>query len=199
MLGPPPMIDVVYAHPYPDRSVANRALVAALEGLPGLRFASLYDLYPDWAIDVDAEQAALEGADLLVLQHPLHWYGCTPMLKLWLDKVLSLGWAYGEGGTALRGKTCLWVVTTGGDERSYSAAGLHGHPFEAFVSPMRQTAALCGMRFVEPFVLHGAMRQTPASLDEAGRAYRQRVLALLGEAGASTGAAASVRESEVQP
>jgi glutathione-regulated potassium-efflux system ancillary protein KefF len=177
------MIDVVYAHPYPDRSVANHALIGALAGLPALRLASLYDLYPDWAIDVSAEQEALARAKVLVLQHPLHWYGCTPMLKLWLDKVLALGWAYGEGGTALQGKTCLWVVTTGGDERSYSPQGLHAHPFEAFVAPLRQTAALCGMRFAEPLVLHAAHRQSPASLAEAGRAYRQRLLALVSEHG----------------
>ena len=172
------MIDVVYAHPYPDRSLANRVLLAALEGFPALRLAALYDLYPDWAIDVDAEQAALASAELLVLQHPLHWYGCTPMMKLWLDKVLELGWAYGQGGTALRGKTCLWVVTTGGDERSYAPEGLHAHEFEAFVKPMRQTARLCGMRFAEPFVLHAAHRRSPASLEAAGRAYRERLLEL---------------------
>ncbi len=176
------MIDVVYAHPYPDRSVANRALVTALEGLPRLRLASLYDLYPDWSIDVDAEQQALVGADVLVWQQPLHWYGCTPMLKLWLDKVLTLGWAYGEGGTALHGKTCLWVVTTGGDDRSYSEEGIHAYPFEAFITPMRQTAALCGMRFAEPFVVHGAHRRSSAALEEVGRAYRERLAALEEEA-----------------
>lgn len=172
------MIDLVYAHPYPDRSIANRVLVGALDGLPGLRLASLYDLYPDWAIDVDAEQAALTSAELLVLQHPLHWYGCTPMLKLWLDKVLELGWAYGQGGTALRGKALLWVITTGGDARSYSPAGLHGHELETFAAPMRQTAALCGMKFVEPFVLHAAHRRSPDSLEAAGRAYRERLIEL---------------------
>ena len=177
------MIDVVYAHPYPDRSIANRALVDALGELeaPSLRIASLYDLYPDWAIDVQAEQDALDAAKLVIFQHPMHWYGCTPMLKLWIDKVLTLGWAFGEGGDALRGKTCLWVVTTGGDERAYSPGGMHDHPFEVFVPAMRQTAALCGMRFAEPFVLHGAHRQSSASLAEAGRAYRARVTAILEE------------------
>lgn len=175
------MIDLVYAHPYPEHSVANRALIGALDGLPGLRLASLYDLYPDWAIDVDAEQDALARARVLVWQHPLHWYGCTPMLKLWLDKVLTFGWAFGPGGTALHGKTCLWVVTTGGDERSYAEHGLHGHPFEAFTSPMRQTAALCGMRFAEPFVLHGAHRRSPAALGAMATAYRERLVRLLEE------------------
>lgn len=177
------MIDVIYAHPYPDRSIANRALVTALGELegPSLRVGSLYDLYPDWSIDVEAEQAALAAAKLVIWQHPLHWYGCTPMLKLWFDKVLAPGWAFGEGGHALRGKTCLWAVTTGGDERAYGPGGMHEHPFEVFVPPMRQTAALCGMRFVEPFVLHGAHRQSSASLAAAGRAYRERVAALVQE------------------
>ena len=176
------MIDVVYAHPYPDRSVANRALVSALDGLPGLRLASLYDLYPDWSIDVDAEQEALTRADVLVWQHPLHWYGCTPMLKLWLDKVLTFGWAYGPGGDALRGKTCLWVVTTGGEERSYADGALHGLPFDAFASPFRQTAALCGMKFVEPLVLHGATRRSPAVLATEAARYRARIERLVEEA-----------------
>ena len=175
------MIDLVYAHPYPDRSVANRTLVAALEGLPDVRLASLYDLYPDWGIDVDAEQEALTSADVVVWQHPMHWYGPTPLLKLWFDKVLALGWAYGEGGTALRGKTCLWVVTTGGDELAYSPDGMHAHGFEAFVGPIRQTAVLCGRKFVEPFVIHGAHRQSPASLEELARAYRERLVRLAEE------------------
>ena len=98
--------------------------------------------------------------------------------KVLVDKVLELGWAYGKDGTALRGKTCLWVVTTGGDAHSYSPEGLHAHAIEAFTTPMRQTAALCGMRFVEPFVLHAAHRRSPASLEAAGRAYRERLIEL---------------------
>ena len=176
------MIDVIYAHPYPDRSVANRALVAALEGLPELRIASLYDLYPDWAIDVEAEQAALLTAELLVWQHPMHWYGLTPMLMLWLDKVLTPGWAYGDGTTALRGKTCLWAVTTGGgDERSFSDQGMHTREFEDFVHPVRQAAALCGMRFAEPFILHGEHRRSSAALEAAARTYRERIVQLVEE------------------
>ena len=52
---------VILAHPYPDRSRANRALVRALDGLPGVAVRSLYDLYPDFAIDVEAEREALDG------------------------------------------------------------------------------------------------------------------------------------------
>ena len=57
--------------------------------------------------------------------HPVFWYRVPALLKHWFDKVLAYGWAYGEGGTALHGKHCLWVPTTGGDERDFAPSGIH--------------------------------------------------------------------------
>src|SRR5688572_32930914 len=107
------MILLVHAHPYPGRSRAGSVLLEAVRDLPGLELHMLYDRYPDFAIDVEAEQEALGRARVVVWQHPLYWYSVPPLLKLWFDKVLTLGWAYGPGGTALHGKTVQWVVTTG--------------------------------------------------------------------------------------
>ena len=56
------MILIVRAHPYPQRSRAGRALLEAVHDLPDLEVRSLYDLYPDFDIDVAAEQAALARA-----------------------------------------------------------------------------------------------------------------------------------------
>lgn len=172
---------LILAHPYPQRSRANRVLLDALRDLPGLRVRSLYDLYPDFGIDVEAEQAALSAAELVVWQHPMYWYSAPGLLKHWFDKVLTRGFAYGEGGTALRGKPCLWAITTGGDELAFSSAGKHEHPLAAFVPVVEQTARFCGMRWLEPFVVHGAHRVTLEELDEAARAYRARVENLLAE------------------
>lgn len=80
--------------------------------LEGVEIRSLYQLYPDFNIDIAAEQEALSRADLIVWQHPMQWYSIPPLLKLWIDKVFSHGWAYGHGGTALHGKHLLWAVTT---------------------------------------------------------------------------------------
>jgi glutathione-regulated potassium-efflux system ancillary protein KefF len=85
------MIVVVYAHPYPDRSRAGRALLEAVQGLPGVEVRSLYELYPDFGIDVEAEQDALTRADTIVWQHPLYWYSVPGLLKHWFDKVLAHG------------------------------------------------------------------------------------------------------------
>jgi glutathione-regulated potassium-efflux system ancillary protein KefF len=164
---------LVYAHPYPQRSRANRALLAALQGLESLEVRSLYDLYPDFGIDVTTEQSALLRAELVIWQHPMYWYSVPGLLKHWFDKVLARGWAYGEGGTALRGKTCLWVTTTGGDEQAFSAAGMHEHPVSDFIPPVEQTARFCGMRWLDPLVLHGAHRVSERALAEQAARYRQ--------------------------
>jgi glutathione-regulated potassium-efflux system ancillary protein KefF len=176
------MILVVYAHPYPDRSRANRALLDAASSLDGVEVRSLYDLYPDFAIDVGAEQSALERCDAVVFQHPMYWYAAPALMKLWFEKVLTPGWAYGEGGEALRGKRCLWAVTTGGDAHAYTEAGIHQHSFDAFVPVMHQTVALCHMIFEPPFIVHAAHRASRDELMAHAEAYRARVVELITEA-----------------
>lgn len=178
------MIAVVQAHPYPDRSRANQVLGRAVAGLPGIVVRSLYDLYPDYAIDVDAEQRVLAAADAVVWQHPLYWYAAPALLKLWFEKVLAAGWAYGPGGDALRGKRCQWVVTTGGDVADYQPAGMHGHVFEAFTAGVRQTARFCGMEWLDPLVVHAAHRIDADALDAWARRYRERLVSLGAEGGA---------------
>ena len=53
-----------------------------------------------------------------MLLHPIQWYSMPALKKLWLDDVLTYGWAYGPGGTALQGKDIWLVATTGGPESS---------------------------------------------------------------------------------
>ena len=182
------MILVLQAHPYPDRSRANRALGRAIKALPGVEIRSLYDLYPDYAIDVDAEQRALSACSIVVWQHPLYWYSVPALLKLWFEKVLAFGWAYGPGGHALQGKRCLWVTTTGADAESYTKAGTSEHEFEAFVPSVRQTAKFCGMTWLDPMIVHGVQAMEPVDLEAAGARYRARLEALLAE-GAQAGEA----------
>lgn len=169
------MAVLVLAHPYPDRSRANRRLVDGIRDLEGLEIRSLYELYPDFDIDTESEQKALSEATLIIWQHPMYWYSVPGLLKHWFDKVLCRGWAYGGGAAALRGKRCLWVTTTGADESAFRAEGVHGHPMASFVPPVKQTARFCGMHWLEPIVIHGAHQIPDAALDQQVAAYRQRI------------------------
>jgi len=166
------LILLVHAHPHPDRSIGGKALLDAVRDLPRLAVRSLYDLYPDFAIDVGAERTALESCRLLVWQHPMYWYGVPALLKLWFETVLTEGWAFGSR-RALAGKDCLWVTTTGGAAEAFTPDGRHGHPFDAFVPPVRQTARFCGMNFLEPIAVHGAHRLDASALALQAAEYRR--------------------------
>jgi glutathione-regulated potassium-efflux system ancillary protein KefF len=172
------MLLLVFAHPYPERSRANQALLSAVRGFPQLEVRSLYDLYPSFDIDVQAEQEALSRAQAVIWQHPVYWYAPPGLLKHWFDTVLLRGWAYGEGGDALKGKRCLWVTTTGGEPESYSAAGMHRLPFPSYVPPVEQTARFCQMLWEPPLILHGSHRLSDDELRDAGHEYRRRLESL---------------------
>ena len=170
-------IVVLVAHPELEHSRVNRRLMqAAARAAPErVEVRDLYALYPDFFIDAQAEQAALAPARLVVWQHPLHWYGMPPLMKLWLDEVFAFGWAYGPGGRALAGKD-LWLVTsTGGPESSYRPDSYNRYFFDAFLPPYEQTAALAGLRFLPPLVLHGAHRAAEPAVEEHVEVYAQRL------------------------
>ena len=122
-----------------------------------------------------AEQAALAPAALVVWLHPVHWYGMPPLMKLWLDEVLAFGWAYGPGGSALRGKDLWLAASTGGPEDSYRPDSYNRYFFDAFLPPYEQTAALCGMRFLPPLMLHGAHRAEAVEIEAHAALFAQRL------------------------
>ena len=46
--------------------------------------------------DVLAEQARIDRADAICLVFPLFWWGMPSMMKGWIDRVWSWGWAYDQ-------------------------------------------------------------------------------------------------------
>jgi glutathione-regulated potassium-efflux system ancillary protein KefF len=159
---------VLLAHPDLRHSRVSLSLAERLGQERGVRLRDLYALYPDYWIDAPAEREALRAARLVVWLHPIHWYGMPPLMKLWLDEVLSYGWAYGPGGTMLAGKDLLLVASTGGGEASYRDMGGPGEGFDMFFPPYRQTAHLCRMRFLKPMMFHDAHRAPRQQLDDFG-------------------------------
>ncbi len=158
---------VIHAHPQPSQSRVIKRLQAVLVAQPEVELRSLYELYPDFDIDVEAEQQALRRWQKIVWLTPVHWYSVPALMKHWIDQVLTLGWAYGQGGDALRGKTCWWVSSTGGASAAYTPQGMHQRPFKDYVAPVEQTARFCGMQWWPPFVAYGAHDCTEQDLLQA--------------------------------
>jgi len=146
---------ILFAHPALRRSRVNKIMVSDLGSLGGVTVRDLYELYPDLDIDIDAEQAALVEHDVIVFQHPFYWYSTPAILKEWQDLVLEHGWAYGREGTALSGKLFFSAVTTGGPRETYRKNGYNRFTISQFLAPVEQTARLCNMTYLPPFVVHG--------------------------------------------
>lgn len=167
-----PRILLLFAHPALEKSRVHRRLIVQVPDRPELTFHDLYEAYPDFEIDVAREQALLLAHDVIVFQHPLYWYSTPALVKQWEDLVLEHGWAYGSRGTALRGKYWLHVVSAGGSQAAYRAEGLNRHTVRGLLAPLEQTARLCGMTFLPPWVIHGTHRMTLPDIDRVADDYR---------------------------
>jgi glutathione-regulated potassium-efflux system ancillary protein KefG len=169
---------LLFAHPAFERSRVNRQLVRAVREIEGSTFHDLYEAYPDLDIDVGREQALLISHDIIVFQHPLYWYSTPAILKEWQDLVLEHGWAYGADGTALHGKKLLSALTAGGRETAYCPEGDNCFTIPQLLAPIEQTARLCGMEYLPPFVVHGTHALTDADISDHAMDYRRAIVAL---------------------
>ncbi|WP_026904416.1 NAD(P)H-dependent oxidoreductase [Pedobacter glucosidilyticus] len=169
---------IVFAHPVYEKSRVNRFLVKAVKGLKQVTFHDLYELYPDFDIDVKKEQKILAKHDIIVLQHPFYWYSMPPLLKQWLDLVLEYGWAYGKEGIQLRNKKLFNAITTGGTFEAYKKEGHNRYTITELLYPLDQTAFLCKMTYYPPFVVHGTHRLSEVQIQQFAHDYQQVIIGL---------------------
>jgi glutathione-regulated potassium-efflux system ancillary protein KefG len=169
---------VLFAHPALEKSRVNVRLLHAARSTERITVHDLYEAYPEFDIDVREEQRRLVEHDVIVVQHPFYWYSTPALIKEWEDLVLEHGWAYGSGGTALHGKIWVSAITAGGSEASYCSEGTNCHAVRELLAPIEQTARLCGMDFLAPFVVHGTHALTRDDVDAHARDYGRLLVGL---------------------
>jgi glutathione-regulated potassium-efflux system ancillary protein KefG len=169
---------ILQAHPRPSSSIVQHALLNSAKSIPGVTVHDLYAAYPDFGIDVAHEQALLLEHDLVVLQHPFYWYSSPAILKEWQDIVLDFGWAYGPEGDRLHGKYMMQVISTGGAEGFYHAKGRNRFSIDELLSPFNQTAHLCGMAYLKPFIIYEGRRMSDDVLEGHVTRYRDLLTSL---------------------
>lgn len=163
---------VLLFHPHRSASRVNAALAkAAAEA--GVEVRDEYALYPDFRIDVAAEQAAITDADRIVWLFPMYWYSSPALLKQWEDDVLTYGWAYGSTGTALAGKELMVAVSPGADAAKYTREGAYTYHVAELLRPFQATSNLISTTFVTPFVTAGAMSLSDADLATRAAEFAQ--------------------------
>ncbi len=170
---------LIVAHPNLIESNANRAVLEKAREIQNLEILDLYAEYPQFYISVKKEKQRLLRNQVIILQHPFFWYNVPPLLKLWIDEVLELGFAYGEGGTALAGKELLVSITTGGSASAYQKDGANSFTIEHFLAAYIQTAKLCGMKWWPHLVLHQADVATSEEVAQHAEVVQARIRQLM--------------------
>ncbi len=155
---------ILFAHPALQNSRVNREIVPQLKKLPSVTLNDLYQKYPEFDIDIKAEQELLLNHDVIVYHHPFYWYSAPSILKEWQDLVLEHGWAYGSQGGTLEGKLFFNIITTGGRGEAYTKDGFNQHTIGMLLAPVTQSVKLCKMIALPPYVIHGTHSIKPAEI-----------------------------------
>jgi glutathione-regulated potassium-efflux system ancillary protein KefG len=169
----PHKILILFAHPLYEKSQVNKILVDNIPHSPNITFHDLYEEYPEFDVDIKKEQELLLNHDIIIWHHPMYWYNCPPLLKQWMDLVLEFGWAYGKEGNNLKNKTLFQVITTGGSQENYCSTGRDRFTIPELLEPVNQTAKVCKMHYLPPFVVHGTHKITPEETLIKAKLYNQ--------------------------
>ncbi|WP_454696507.1 NAD(P)H-dependent oxidoreductase [Achromobacter aegrifaciens] len=81
---------------------------------------------------VRREQVRVEAADLIVLAFPIYWWAMPALVKGWIDRVFTKGWAFGASGGQpgrLAGKRLRLIATGGAGAQAYD-----GHGYRAAIA-----------------------------------------------------------------
>ena len=114
-------------------------------------------------IDVKREQDFIKNADILIFIHPIWWFNMPAVLKGYIDRVFSYGFAFAvnENGPygLLTDKKIIILNTTGGAEENYEKNGYK----EALKKTIEEgTFGFCGMKVI----LHKYFYAVPYVTDE---------------------------------
>lgn len=185
---------IISGHTDLAHSVANKQIIETLEEhLPEARVSQLDALYPDFAINVKAEQEKLLWADIVVLQFPLFWYSAPSILHRWMEETFVHGFSHGSTGDKLKGKLLLLSFTTGAPEAYYDkATSPSGFGIDDYLTPYKSMCALTQMQY-DGYVFTGgvsyANRTTPELIAEQKAVavnHAERLIARLADLGCKT-------------
>ena len=112
---------------------------------------------------IQAEQARVEWSDAMILIFPLWWWTMPAMMKGWIDRVMSYGFAWKDpsdpdsGG--MRHRKIIVMITAGDD-----AEGLAKRGYDTALHTQLNVGTwnYCGFKDVTPRIFYGVTADAPA-------------------------------------
>ena len=176
---------IILGHPAFEKSFANKTIIEELKKSNlNLEIRNLQKLYPDYDIDIQAEQDVLLRHQSIVFQYPFYWYNMPAILKHWFDRVLTYNFAYGTKGDKLKNKNFIPSFTVGAPEKEYQTLREHHFRVHEFCKNLEQTAYYTQMHYRDPVYFHGtslAAGYTQEEVQAKAKKHSQRLIQLLEE------------------
>ncbi|MFH1459419.1 MAG: NAD(P)H-dependent oxidoreductase [Candidatus Omnitrophota bacterium] len=114
--------------------------------------------------DIKTEQKYIKEAEVLIVIHPIWWFGMPAVLKGYIDRVFSYGFAYEVGPEGIKGllsdKKVVIINTTGGTQENYLKFGFKDALENIFKNGIYE---FCAMKVI----LHRFFYAVPAISPEA--------------------------------
>ncbi len=166
---------VIVDHPFYDQSVANRRWLDEVRKYPEeFVVHNLQSSYPRSSIDPALEHSLIDNNGSIVLQFPMFWMNTPPMLKSWVDCVLTAGWAF-AGGKHLEGRKVAFAVTCGSPEETYGKDGELGFSVEDFLNSYIAAFKRCNAEYAGLYTFYNAKpvkgEVDTVALSESARGY----------------------------
>ncbi|MEY8353530.1 NAD(P)H-dependent oxidoreductase [Lachnospiraceae bacterium 54-53] len=181
---------IVFAHPNPKsfgKAIADTVVKASEEKGAKVEVRDLYAIGFDPVLkpsdfealqngtvseDVEAEQKYIKWADVITFIHPVWWASQPGILKGYVDRVFTYGFAYESvDGTVqglLSGKKGMIFATTGTPNEVYEASGMH-HSMEQITD--QGIFSFCGVQEVR----HTFYGSVPYATEDARKDYLKEV------------------------
>ncbi|HHF0518551.1 TPA: NAD(P)H-dependent oxidoreductase [Vibrio alginolyticus] len=178
---------IISGHPNLDESWTNKVILNKLQkNIASIDIRRLDTLYPDYKIDIEAEQNALVDADIIVFQYPYYWYSVPALLKKWIDDVFAFNFAFGPKGDKLKNKHFILSFTVGGPQESYDPLGYNHFTIEELARPLQQLCYLAGMVYQTPVYTHRmvyipGIYNTQEDVEVRATDHADRLLVQIGE------------------
>ncbi|MHA4811106.1 NAD(P)H-dependent oxidoreductase [Flavitalea flava] len=176
---------IIYAHPH-EGSLNNHLLQTVVETLQAknqeMVVRDLYQLNFDpilslqdikgqrmgqVAADVKQEQGFIYWAEQITFIYPIWWTGMPAMMKGYIDRVMSYGFAYrydqGVQKGLLTGKQTVIINTYGKSKAEYESIGMDK---ALSLTSDKGIFTYCGLEINQHFFFDKADRTSPESIEE---------------------------------
>ena len=134
------------------------------------------------SVDVKAEQAKVAAADLVLFHFPIWWFSMPAILKGWVDRVFSRGFAYSAGrkydSGHFKGKRAMLCITTGTGSTTYEPNGVDGDLHHVLWPIHNGILAYAGFATLPPFAAWMPARVSAEERRAYLAAYAERLKVL---------------------